>query len=690
MKYVLTGCRICGARCGIVVKVEGDRVISVRGDKEHPISRGFTCVKGRALADLHHHPDRLDHPLARRNGAFERTTWDVAIDEIASKIDAIRKKHGANAIALYWGSYAGLNSLSFWVVRRFMRALGSGSIFSTLSLDAPAKSIVSYEMTGFAKELTPLADWDNTECLLLLGTNPAVSLGHGYAAPMGLAAIRGVKRRGARVIVVDPRITESSREADIHVQPVPGTDHAFLQAVLGVLFKEQAWDALYVDKHCSGLGELRNLVRTRSLSDLARECGVPVKTIEEVARTFASVNSAAAIVGTGLTFAATGNLSVWFAYALNAMTGNFDAKGGVYFNRGLIRPYRTDASRRGVYAGRRSRVRDVESLNGEMPSLAMADEILTDGPGQIRALIAHGGNPVIVMPNQARMEQALNSLDLLISMDIFLSQTAQLAHYVLPGADCLERVDVSNLGETAFPVPFAQIYQRAVEPMGERRNEWTVYAELSKRLGLGLDFEDMTEEEMIASICRESEASVDELVANPHGVVKGEIEYGWILDDFQTPDGRLALAPARLVDEYKRLETPDESAEFPYRLIARRMLSVFNTTLGNVPSAGGRADFNPLLMNRSDAGALGVSDGERVGVRSQTGWLEAIVEVTDEVRPGVVSLPHGWGPLSTEDEGKLGWRGANVNLITDDRTSYNRLTGMPRYTAIPVLIERLV
>jgi anaerobic selenocysteine-containing dehydrogenase len=693
VKQIATACRICGARCGLIVLVEGNRIIDVRGDKEHPISRGFTCIKGRSLGELHHHPNRLNYPLVRRNDDFVRVSWEEALAEIAGTLRRILDESGPDAIGIYWAS-GGNSTLGYVGPRGFLSAIGSGTFFSASSIDLPSKYVVEYEMTRLPRYVVPLADLAHTDCLLLLGTNPAVSMGHDYAAPMGLGAIREIRKRGGTVVAVDPRETESARLADLHVRVRPGSDPFLLQAMLRVIVDEGLADASYVRRHCSGLEALVECVRSRPVEPLAELCGVPAAAITDIARRFGTAKSAVAIAGTGLTFGPFANVAIWLQWCLNAITGNLDSRGGMFFNRGVLNPITPKPSARSLYSGRQSRVRDVRSLNDEMPSSALADEILTEGPGRIRALLVHGGNPLMVVPNQRRAIEAFQRLDLLVSMDIFLNQTANYAHFILPGVDQLEREDLSIIGEQIYPLPFAQVYQQAVESKHERRNEYETYRALLRLMGIG-DDSLKPEKETIEHMCRRSEIPLEELRQLPHGKVMGEPPYGWLLAGLQTPDGKLDLAPELLTNEFRRMwreqpardtEAPAEDERFPLRLANRRMLQVFNSWLSNLPSIAPRAPVNPLLVHPNDAALYGLSDGGRAVVESAAGQVTASVQVTTEIGPGVVSLPHGWGSPEADSDGD-DWRGGNVNLLTDDRDGIDPVTGMPRYTGIPVSVR---
>lgn len=686
-RNVYTACRICGARCGLVVSVEDEQVREVRGDREHPVSCGFTCVKGRALGELHHHPDRVNYPLARRDGNLVRISWNEALDEIAARLTAIREESGPDAIAVYWAS-GGNSTLGYVGPRGFLGAIGSGSFFSASSIDLPSKYVVEYEMTKLPRYVVPLADVANTDCLLLLGTNPAVSMGHDYATPMGRGSLRNLRRRGGTVIAVDPRESESAREADIHLRPKPGSDPYLLQAILRVLFDEDLIDEAYIADHCSNSQALSSLIRSQSVETLAQRCGIPAATVVEVARRFATARSAVAIAGTGLTFGRHANVSVWLQWCLNAITGNFDRKGGMYFNRGVLNPIVPKPSARSLYFGRRSRVRDARSLNGEMPSAALADEILTEGDGRIRALLAHGGNPLIVVPNQERAAEAFRKLDLLVSMDIFQNQTSSFAHYILPGTDQLEREDLSIIGEQIYPVPYAQIYRQAVAPAFERRDEYEVYRELLRRMGIG-DSALAPADEAVEHMCRRSAIPLAELSEHPHGKVIGEPEYGWLLAGLQTDDRRLDLAPDLCVEAFERMYAEASSAEsdgrYPLRLVARRMLPLMNSWMGNMPLIARKTPVNPLFVHPDDADRFGLSHGADALIESASGRVTARVKVTAGVSPGVVSLPHGWGEGDND-----GWPGSNVNLLTNDREDLDPVTGMPLYTGIPVTVRPVV
>ena len=477
---VASVCRLCAVGCGTIVELDGTDVVSVNGDTDDPWSHGYTCSKGRAGASFHRHPDRLDHPLVRRDGELVPCTWDDALDDIAARIAALVAEHGPEVIADYTGTGGPLDPSGYALAEGLMRNLGSHQRYSALSIDCPAKFLVPQLMAGVQLQFQP--DLDHAELLLAIGVNTVVSHGHGVMVPNPLGHLRDVRARGGRVVVVDPRRSESARHADLHVAPRPGTD-AFLVAHLVRQALGRGGDVEFL-RACADDVSVRRLavaVEPFDAEATAVIAGVPVADLRALDALVAGAGRVAIETGTGVSMSRHANLTEWLVWALAAVTGSLDRPGGVTFNPGSLRRFEDAVpGGRGDLGPRPQSRPDVPRLvNGEMPCAVLADEIRA---GHVRALLVRVGNPALAIAGQPALREALASLDLLVAIDVRPTETTAVATHVLPMTDHFERGDL--LAGYLQARPFLRYAPAVVPPVAGRRPQWWVFAELARRLGL--------------------------------------------------------------------------------------------------------------------------------------------------------------------------------------------------------------
>ncbi len=646
-------CRLCNARCGIVVHVDGDRVVRVTGDPDHPVSEGYTCPKGRALPAVHHDPARLSDPA-----------WESTLDDLASRLQTLLATHGPGAIGAYRATHWAFDATGRLVAERFFRALPTRQLYSAVTVDAPNKTLVPDLVAG-APFLFPVPDWDAARLLLLVGQNPVVSHGHSVARPNALVALRRLRARGGQVIVADPRTTETARAADVHLPLEPGSDPALLAGLVRAVFAAGAADDGFLLRHAAAgsVDRLRTAVEPFTADVVADRCGLDRTAVDTVIDRLLAAGRVAVQTGTGVSMGAAPNVGEWLGWALGAVTGSLDRAGGVLFNPGVLRPQeeRLVTRPRSSGPGPGSRP-DLQAAYGEFPCTALADEI---DAGTLRALFVLGGNPLVTLPGSGRLRRSFATLDVLAVCDIRATETTAVASHVLPVADQLERADLTSFLDLAFPFPFAQYAPAAVDPGHGRPPMWRIFAGLGRRLGLA-GFEDLereTDESLLAASARRARVPWAVLAGAPSGIAAaGTPAPGWLIPD-RLPNGHLDVAPEELVDQ---LEAWRSAVTGPgLVLINRRELRQTNSMLRN------GADSPALLMHPDDAGRLGLASGQPVRVSTAEGSTAATVDVTGAIRRGAVSLPHGWNDPA-------------VNNLTSAVTDVEPITGMPRLSGVAV------
>jgi anaerobic selenocysteine-containing dehydrogenase len=708
----VTYCRICEPLCGMVATVEDGTVTKLRPDADHPLSRGFACPKGIAMAEVQNDPDRVVHPLRRReDGSFERVTWPEALDEIGARLGRIRSEHGGDAIGWYMGNPAAFSySHPLWV-KAFLDGVGSPHWYTASSQDVSNRFAASAFLYGSAY-LLPIPDLARTDFLLVVGANPLVSHGSVMSAPRVKDQLHAISERGGRVVVVDPRRSETARAFE-HVAIHPDADAWLLLALLQVIFEEGLEDRAALESQARGIDFLRELCAPQTPSAVEARTGIPAAEIARLARDLATAERAAVYGRTGSCLGRNGTLVSFLLDALNLVTGNLDREGGMVFGDSPL-PFEELLERLGVgYDNGRSRIGDFPEVIGALPASLMAKEITTPGKGQIRALFVSAGNPMLSVPNGDELEAAMEELDLCVAIDLYLSDTARHADFVLPATTFLEREDFPLPFLGLFTTPFIQMTEAVVEPRGEARQEWEIIEDIAERIGVvpssvpamrllgrvGLKLSPRRLVELGIRLgpkgdlfgLRRGGLNPRRLSDSPHGIVLADHLAAWVLArKIRHRDRRVRLDPPEIAAEAERLLTRDgDTAEFPLRLIGLRELRSHNSWMHNseLLMRGGRS--HAARVHPEDAAACGIEDGEACRIISAHGAIELPARVTDEVKRGTIAVPHGWGHRG-------GWRlaaaagGANVNLLSSsDPDDLERLAGMAFLNGIPVRLERV-
>jgi anaerobic selenocysteine-containing dehydrogenase len=709
----VTFCRICEPLCGLVATVEDGRLTKLRPDPEHPLSRGYACPKGIAMTDVQNDPDRVLHPLKRAGtrGEFERVSWPEAMRDIAARLRTVLDTRGAGSVAWYMGNPGAFSYSHVLWVKGFLDALGSPHYYTAGSQDVNNRFAASALLYG-SPLVVPIPDISRTAFLLMVGANPLVSHGSVLSAPRVREQLLAITGRGGRVVVVDPRRTETARQFE-HLPVDPDSDAWLLLSMLHVIFEEGLADEAFLAEHTTGGETVRQQVAAYAPERTEQRTGVGAERLRALARDFATADSAAAYGRTGSCLGRFGTLVAFLLDTLNAVTGNLDRPGGAVFGDPPI-PLDEIGEKAGLdtYGKTHSRFGNFPDVLGNMPAALMPREITTPGERQIRALFVSAGNPVLSVPDGDALEEAFGELDLMVSLDFYVNETNSHADYVLPATTFLEREDVPVALMGFFSTPFAQVTERVVEPAGEARQEWEVVEELSRAIGvapyslpalrhlarLGVRISPRRLVDLLLRTgrsgdlfgLRRSGLSLEKLARHPHGIVLADfVATGALERKIRHKDGRVHLRNAAITSELERLASANgDRPEFPLKLIGMRELRSHNSWMHNAAllMRGGRT--HALRINPDDAAASGLTEEDTAVVTSASGSLEVPVLITDEMTPGAVALPHGWGHRG-------GWRianeagGVNVNLLApSDPESLERLAGMAHLSGIPVRVER--
>jgi len=712
-----TFCRICEALCGLEVTTEAGKITGIRPDEQHVATGGFSCVKGLKQYKLYDSPDRLMHPLRRDEaGEYERASWDDALAGIGRKVAQLRRDHGPDSIAMYVGTAAGFGVLHPVFAQGFMTGVGSKGMYASATQDCANKFAVARHVYGFPFT-QPFPDVDHTNCLIVVGANPAVSKWSFLQVSNPVQRLKAIERRGAKLVFVDPRKTESAKAAGEHVFIRPNTDVFFFLAFLREVLERGAVDRARIDAHMTGFDRLGAIAEPWTPERCAEVTKVPAAKLRELVDAYLGADGAALYSSTGVNMGSQGSLAFWLQEVINAITGNLDRRGGTLVGRGVM-----DFARFGVDKGvlmreDKSRIGGFDSVNDAFPGGVLADEILTPGDRQVRALFVTGGNPLITMANSGRLREAFGKLELLVCLDIFQGETASLAHYVLPCTSPMQRPDLPFI----FPLmlglqsrPYLQATREVVAPQGEQRDEATIYLDLCRASGVELFGSKVAQrllewakrrharkhpgrqpaipQEAILSLLLRAtkQGSFARLLAEPHGRARDPHRP----DDFLgqrmvTPDAKLQLAPAALLAAAARELEPAFERErrdaHRLKLISKRAITTHNSWTHNldefVPT-----DTNHLHVHPDDAARLGLREGEYADVRTETAVVRVPVKLLADLMPGTVALPHGWGHQHARGLSVAGQtRGVNVNLLAADGPDrIERVSGMAHLTGFVV------
>lgn len=714
-----TFCRICENQCGLLVTIEKNRIIKVRPDTAHVTTRGYACIKGLSMESVRASPDRVTTPLKKVSGKFVPIAWEQAFEEIGGKIRALRVQHGDDSVGVYFGNPISFSIVGTMFANGFAEGLNTGKVFNTGSLDCNNKFVVSQQMYGSPMALT-FPDIGRVGFLMLIGSNPAISKGTFIHLPAPAKQLQEIVARGGRVIHVNPRRTESAKTAGEHVFIRPDTDVFFLLGFLNELLTHDVIARERISSNMTGFEQLCAVAAPWSAARQEKVTGIPAERLRELVGAYRSADGAALYAATGVNQGSNGTLAFWILEAINAVSGNLDRRGGSLMGRGIVDFAKVAA--RTKYRKFRSRIGNTPNFLGALPMGLLADEILTPGEDQVRAMFIVSGNPLISSTNSAKTAKAFAALELLVCLDMFRSETAENAHYILPGLHFSERPDLPFFFFTfcgLMPEPWMQYTDRLVKAPGECRDEVWILSRLAQACAapifgsrvfqglleigaalrripkLGSWFMPASERflELISLFGKQGRLST--LRRHLHGIRlpanQGESFLGKRL---LTSDGKLALAPPDLIALAEaRLESSFAQAmenRQKLLLMTKRERYTHNSWAHNDPRFVKESHgTNYLYMNPEDAQRLGLSEGQLACIESKVGSVVAPIVITDDIMPRSVALPHGWGHQSAAGLSVASQTsGVNVNLLAaDGPEAIEPLSGMAQLTGIVVSVS---
>ncbi|PKO84204.1 MAG: dehydrogenase [Betaproteobacteria bacterium HGW-Betaproteobacteria-11] len=716
-------CPLCEAMCGLAISHADGRIVAIRGDDADPLSKGHICPKAVALQDIHTDPLRLRAPLKRTSTGWAEIGWEEAFAEVTQNLRSIRDRHGEQALAAYFGNPT-VHTPALLMVPGLIEAIAGAQIFSATSVDQLPMMLASLQMLDH-QLLLPIPDVDCCGFLLIVGGNPAASQGSFISGGDVMARIEGIRQRGGRVVVIDPRRTETAKQADEHLFIRPGTDFFLLAAMAQVIFAEGRVRLRELAPWVDGLETLREAVAEFTPERVAPKTGIAAAKIRELALALGDAEQAAVYGRIGSCTQEFGGLCNWLLYALNIINGSLDRSGGMLFPTPPIDLVRLGP--RGSFARRRTRLRGLPAFGDEFPVAVLAEEILAPGEGRIRALITHAGNPVLSTPNGRQLDRALTALDFMVSIDLYLNETTRHANIILPPAGPLERPHFDA------GLPLAAVHASAkwspplfAAPSGSYQ-DWQIMVELAQRLHprfsgrlvhrlvrrLGLERvtdwllrlgpygthaalldEDAswTQKLRILFSPARDGLSLHALRQHPHGIDLGAMQPGRLMRHLKRRNTGIHLAPSLyLADLPRALARLTESADAAPRdsllLIGRRHVRSNNSWMHRIPRLIKGPNRCTLLLHPDDAAHRGIAEGDRVTVTSRVGAVTLPAQLTTDILPGVVSMPHGYGQRDAGASTAAAHGGGSMNDITDEQF-IDALTGTPVLNGVPVTVTR--
>lgn len=696
-----TFCRICEPQCGLVAELENGRIVSLASDRANPASRGYCCNKGIRFLDVHRDPDRLSHPLRRRNsraedeGQFSPLDWDTAAGEIGAKLKDIAARHGDEAIAIYMGNPHAFNSTLLTNEDRLLAAFGQGPRFGAYTIDC-ANKLVGSEFVFGSGAVHPIPDLPHTDYFLAIGSNPAVSHMAIMEVSDPMAKLREIRQRGGTSTFVNPRIIESATPETGDVLLIrPGTDLYFLAAMLHEIIFRIGPDRETVARHGTNFTQLKDFVRDWPAERAARVTGIPAKAIRKTAEDFCAAPAASIQMSTGVNMGTQGTLAYWLVHMISFVTGNLGKRGGNIYSPGIcptahLAKRQTDDPFFDTEFGR------LRTIGGQLPSTLMAD-MLQSETNPVKALIVIGGNPILAVPGEAQLRAAFRQLDLIVTIDIYRTATGELADYLLPAKDFLEREDVNVLGNGIQLEPHVQYTPAVVPAAGERRDDWWILSRLLQAMGRPSLLDDAAPAPFatIDAMLQYRGLSVDAVkqapdrsVRLPDPVPEDLFTYG-----IHNDDGRIDCCPAPFAlcaaDVEARWHDLLAEPRDQLKLITRRTGLMANSWMANLSvHKKGVHMTNPLWINAAEARARALFPGCPVEVRSDHGRIRAEIMIDDTLGPGVVAMSHGWGQGKSFGMGTARrFAGVNVNRLTPSgRGSFDPLSMQAQLTAINVTV----
>lgn len=716
-----TVCRVCHAQCALTVEMSDGRPGKIHGDKANPIYHGYSCVKGREFANYHSAPSRLLRSQKRlADGRHAAIGVAQMTGEIAAKVAGLVAEHGPRAVAVYIGTHGYLNAATYAFSHALLEAIESPMMFTSVTIDQPGKAVAMSLHGLWLAGTPPVQDWD---VLTLIGTNPIVSMNGG----LGMNPARNLheaKKRGMKLVVIDPRRSDCAEKADVHLAVRPGEDPAVLAAIAHVLIAEDLYDADFVAAETTGFAALQAAVAPFTPQMAGARAGVDPADIVAAARLIGTARRGAFSAGTGSNMAGFGNLVEYFVKSLTSLKGFWRRAGDEVSNPGvIINPFPAIAASPGqspVSFGEKMRVRNLSETLAGLPTAALADEILLPGEGQVKALFVMGGNPMLAWPDQIKTAEAMRALELLVCFDPHMSETARLAHYVVAPKLPLEIDSCTSANETfgsfgpgwGYHKPYAQWAEKLLDPPAgaEVVEDWEVLRGIAARLGKTLKIKPCTIMDPAAAAAAATAIAPDEdvtaarvweMLLKNSPVPAAEIRTALQGRLFERPAqtvaprpadwaGRLEIGAAPMMAELARIAAAPLAGDraFPFRMISRRSHDVLNSCWHENETQRRRISTNNAFMNPEDMRALDLIDDDIVEIISARAVIRGVVAGARDVRAGCISMSHAWGVGPDQPEDPFAW-GTNIGRLTSVEQDYDKYTGIPLMSAIPVRLVRV-
>jgi len=694
-----TFCRVCEPSCALIAEVENDEIVSLLPDRDHPVTKGFACHKGLATLEIHQDPDRNNYPMKKMGNTFERVSWDEAAAGIAEGLANVREKYGANSIASYTGNPLAFNSMAGPAIGSFLIKNEIRRNFSSGTQDCTNKFAGSEAMFG-SSTIHPIPDIENTDFLLIFGSNPRISHMSFLSIADPMKALREANKRGTKIRFVDPRVNESVKGIGEVVQVNSDTDVYLMAALLNELDASGRFDADVINAHGERIDELRTFISNYSPDRVADVVGISADEIRQLAAEFSDAERASVYMSTGVNMGRQGTVAYWLLFMLSFVTGNLDKPGGNIYSLGFY-----PAAKAGKSLNENpffeSAFGEMRKIRGSLPGNLMADMILAE-EDPIKALVVISGNPILSMGGGEKLQRAFEQLEFIFVIDIYPNATAAYADYVLPATDMYERKDINICGLGLQQQPFVQYTDFIVPPKAERKPEWWILARLEQAQGYGeeaqytgTDFDVPPPLGRLDHMLRQSDLSSTKLMDMPHQTaVLPSPQAGRFYEDWiQTESGRVNCCPEifnealGLCEEiFLGLET---EADSQLKMISRRTNYMINSWFHNVPSLKREKQLtNPLYMHPEDARARNVGDGSEVKICNDNGEVRSSVVLDESLKPGTVAMTHGWGHQNTGMNVAKKYAGVNTNaLLPTGPGSYEKLSNQSFMTGIPVDVE---
>jgi len=701
VKEVKTFCRVCEPSCGLIAEVDNDELISLKPDKDHPVTKGFACHKGLATLEIHRDKDRLNYPQRRvASGQVERISWQVAATEIAEKMAALKEKYGPDAIASYTGNPLAFNSLAGPAIGSFLLNNEIRRNFSSGTQDCTNKFAAAEAVFG-SSTIHPIPDIDNTDFLLIFGANPRVSHMSFVSIADPMEALRQAKKRGADIRFVDPRYNESIKGIGSHIAVKPDTDVYLMSAILHQLFAMGHVDEVRLNQYADNVAELKDFIADYPPEKVAAIIGIEVSDISALAKDIAAAPSAAFYMSTGVNMGRQGSLAYWLLFMLSLVTNNLDKTGGNIYSRGFYPAAK--AGRAGSeITYEESPLGEFRRIRGTLPGNLMADMILgEDNP--IKGLIVISGNPILSMGSGEKLQKAFEQLEFVLVIDIYPSATSEYADYLLPATDMFERPDINICGLGMQKEPFIQYTDFVVPPKAERKPEWWILRKIEIAQGFDAEIRDLDDYQAAISelglfsrfdhMLRQSNLGIDEVKKAGTVVLKPVTPGNFFTDIIQTESGRVNCCPPSFTEAIGRcadiFEELSREADSQLKMISRRTNYMINSWFHNVPSLKRPRQLNnPVYIHPEDARARNLGEGSSVRVKNEFGNITTVVSLDETLRQGTIAITHGWGYQGKSMKTANRHAGCNVNnLLPSGPGSFEKVSNQSFMTGIPVEVE---